>query len=144
MQTAYDEAVKPGDRLTFTYEFSLHLAEIGVTHAFELGDDVLVLGVDDRRDFSVLIGDPHDITFQAWVFEVVARYARNFWLRQAELEPEGEGVSSLLPLSYWNHHYHSLSPAERHALWQTDNTPGDFETLFRILANKPVKKTSPY
>ena len=135
MSNPYDKEIEAGDRLTFTYEMSLHLAALGIDHNFDYGDEMLVLGRDDRRHFPVLIGDPHDIAFQAWVFLTITEDAHTFHLKMQELEPEGEGVSSPLPLSYWNQHYHSLSPDERNRLWQALE---DSETVWRLLTSNPT------
>ena len=134
-----DEEIKAGDLLTFTQEVELHLADLRIEHRFEYGDDILVLDRDDDRKFNVLITNPLDLTWQAWIFLVIAEGARDFRLNAQELYRENEGVSSPLPLNYWNQTYRNLTPQERHKYWQEQRDEGetDYNTLWKLLVNSP-------
>lgn len=131
-----DEELKAGDLLTYTDDMDAHLADLGIAHRFEYGDDILVIERDDDRKFNVLITDPLDLSWQAWVFLSPAENAHNFRLASQELYPENEGVSSPLPLHYWSRAYKDMTPEERKQFSQEqDSSETDYETLWKLLVN---------
>ena len=131
----YDEDLKPGDRLTFTDELELHLADLGIDHSFEYGDELIVLADEWQRHYPILLGDPNDLAWRAWVFRTIAENAHDFWLKQRELEPENEGVSSPLPLKYWYKGYSSLTPEQRQQISREHGAIDDPAILWNLLTD---------
>jgi hypothetical protein len=105
----YDEDLKPGDRLIFTDEVEIHLANLGIPHRLEYGDELIVLDDHWERKFPIQIADVQDPTWTAWIYRTIDEGARDFWLKSQELAPEGEGVSSPLPPAYWSKAYLAMS-----------------------------------
>ncbi|MBK8023720.1 MAG: hypothetical protein IPK19_20355 [Chloroflexi bacterium] len=128
----YDQDLQPGDRLTFTPEVELHLDSLGIEHHFDYGDELIVLADEWQRKFPILVGDRKDPGWQARIFRGIAERARDFWLRSCELELEGEGVTSPLPLDVWNAEFCALSPKERSRVWKLLQE-GDVEQMWRLM-----------
>jgi hypothetical protein len=135
----YNEELKPGDHLTFTDEMEEFLDYLGVGHCFEYGDDLIVLAVEHARQYQVLVTNPLDLTWQAWIYLSVAEAAQEFWLESQQLRHEGEGVSSQLPLAYWSLRFRQMTPNERQKAWEATQE-NNFDLLWMILTesqNKP-------